>query len=121
MFKKKDKEKVRGISSNNYSKLLFDVFFIHKNIKKIDFISNTMVSKVSIGGNVYQGNSNISFSEIKDIEGILKRADLIDMIYFYGTTKDVQVYKHEYSSHFVSDSFIEIHFKNGSTKKIIFS
>ena len=119
MFKKKEKPK--GVHSNNYGKLLFDLFFIHKNIKKIDFISNTMFSKPCIIGNVYQGNANISFSEIKDIDGILKRVDIIDMIYFSGPTKDVQVYQHEYASHFLSETFIEICFKNGNTKKIIFS
>lgn len=120
MFKRQEKVKEKGTFSTDYKKLLTDSFFINNNIKKLDFIYGSMISKNTLNGRVYVANMQVSLSEIKDLNSFLNDFDLIDMIYLYTENEEVQVYEYDYVSHFISASYIEVTFKNGKTKKLNF-
>ncbi|MEK4315843.1 MULTISPECIES: hypothetical protein [Bacillus] len=118
MFKRKTFENKKCVSSNDFTQLISDSLYINKNISKLDFIGGVMISKSSLKGVVYISNVQPSLSEIDDVNSILNRIDLVNMLYLFTDSDKAEVYQSKYDSHVVTDSYIEINLKGGQTKRL---
>lgn len=118
IFKKKQAKNKRGIVSNSFGKLISDAVFINENVNKLDFMNGIMFSKSSLKGTIYVSNIQPSLSDIDDVNKILDRIDLVDMIYLFTDSDSADIYQSEYVSHTITDSYIEVSLKNGQTSRL---
>lgn len=122
MFKigKQNKEVKSGKSSNNFKELITDVLFINKNTNKLEFIHNKMLSKPSLKGIVYFANSQLLLSEIKDIHYITDKIEVLDMLHIFNDNEMMDIYQSAYKSHFITESSINVQFKDGKNLELLF-
>lgn len=118
MFKRKTVENKKGITSNSFTNLLTQAKFINKNLSKLDFIGGAMVTRATLNGRVYFCNVSPSLSEIDDIDTVTNKIDLVDMISLQTGNDSVDIYQNRYDSHIITDSYIEINFNNGQTRRL---
>lgn len=112
--------KIKEITSNSFEKLLTDSLFINKNIRMLGIDEGKMVAKYALKGRIYFSETWLPLEETEGVKSLLNEIALVDEVFLYTEDYGASIRQDEYVGHKITESRIEINFKNGQVRWLYF-